>query len=954
MKKFNPNFLLPFILIGFIFLLFSEYEVFFGNEKDVNTYHSTIKNISANLPLNDGSVVSIVKNNIVNNTLINIVDNWNSNRLSQSSSTNSTKRNKNSASTVFPNSSEVFSEVENTKDNNSDSYNYSQSVNSNYFKIQNTYYSSNLNKSSNNGNVGPLNFQEVPIVYHNIRNYYQNNVLPSSVNSNLVGLFANNTGPRKVTDNTTSEDPFNPGGGTDNPDYYNDVPIGDGFINLLFFAFVYALIVLKRAHKPKDQLKKSFTMKRFFYIVIFLNIGAGLYSSPTDNVIFLNIGRMNVAANGVSGVSLYIPQAMRHLTVSGGDSVKVIQNGVTELGGNFYQSATTNVFGVSSLTTTTSTGTFRFITNHGSGAKRYITTYTSDSLTCASFDRGQYFVAFPNITLNSNDTLVIPARMGIDAISFHKGVTNTDGTMILRSDKLSGYDYDASLRITGVGTSSALVDLGSVIVEREMSLYRSTTSLFPFATPFYNTQISGYFAGNWVRRPVADAPFGGTTYVYGNKDNNPADNVIDMDQYVYSAAEKLVPAQPYLIKPRPAGFDYSTLQAQGGLWYTGEPAASLYDKGKFSFNGKVYKVAPYSEQLFAEDNLVSNTVNNTPSATVNWLIGNSYSCPISTVELAKQLQNSNGLTFSSTIYVLTAGSQGYQPMTISGSGNDISVSDYTEIPSMSVFMLRLSKSVAQNGTLNLGKDILRHGKFSHGSPSAIKSFANTKATSTINQINFRMSQDSNERVYDLTAIGLRGDASLGSDNYDLAKALNIDPNSFQLYTLSSTGAKLSANGVPTTVDYVRMAVKPTSDTASYKIEATNVETLMSDGAWLVDSLTNTVVNLKTDQTYRFKTTPVDKPERFKVYFKAPPGVDGTISKINGRFIDNTMILNNLTKEDLHNTVYLFNLDGNKIFSNEVKNYPEMKFNATLPPGIYILHMEGNRNQTIKLVKTSRL
>ena len=113
-----------------------------------------------------------------------------------------------------------------------------------------------------------------------------------------------------------------------------------------------------------------------------------------------------------------------------------------------------------------------------------------------------------------------------------------------------------------------------------------------------------------------------------------------MDQYVYMAAETLVPAQAYLIKPRPSNYSYANLQTSGGLWYTGA-TASAYDKGKFSFNGKVYTVTPYQEQLFAEDVLTSKSASGTPLSTVNWLIGNSYTCPISTAELARAMVTEN-------------------------------------------------------------------------------------------------------------------------------------------------------------------------------------------------------------------------------------------------------------------------------------------------------------------------
>ena len=380
------------------------------------------------------------------------------------------------------------------------------------------------------------------------------------------------------------------------------------------------------------------------------------------NVTFVNTGQMYVAPQSSSaGVSLYVPDAMRQLTVSG-RTVGIIQNGITELGGNFYQDALSTVFVVDGSTNTTSTGKFRFVKDTGTNR-----TITTQSVNINAFDRGSYYIAFPNIEISTNDSIAVPGKMGIDALSLHR-VNNKTGKLILRSDVVNSKSYDASLRVNQAGTSSSLVDLGAVIVERDMTIYRpsnGSTQLFGFATPFKDTQLSGYFAGNWVRRPLNTGTYGHTTYIYGNKDNSPADAIIDQDQYVYLAAEKLVPAQAYLIKPRPNAYAYSNLQAESGLWYTGEPNPSLYDKGKYYFNGKVYTVTPYSEQLFAEDVLFSGSINTASlGSTVNWLIGNSYTCPLPISLLSDAIGNSN-LVFSPYIYVYPAGSSTYQAVDIS-------------------------------------------------------------------------------------------------------------------------------------------------------------------------------------------------------------------------------------------------------------------------------------------------
>jgi len=712
-----------------------------------------------------------------------------------------------------------------------------------------------------------------------------------------------------------------------------------------------------------NEIMKNENLIANILAIVLLSCVVNVYAS-TNNVVFLNTGKMYVGTSSHSSkVALYIPQAFRDANnAQVTDSVDVELAGYMELGGNFFHDAAYNAFRLNpNGYTKTPDGVFRFSGNHSNGARRYITTYTSDSLYCTAFDRGAYYAAFPNIVLDSNDTLVVPARMGVDATTFKRGTTNASGYLVLRSDKLnpSGayYDYDASLRITGSGSSASLVDAGSVIVEREMSLYRygdgSSPSLFPFATPFNGTQLSGYFAGNWVRRPLVDASYGGTTYIYGNKDNNPADNYIDMDQYVYIAAEKLVPAQAYLIKPRPTGYDYSILKNSAGLWYT-DDAPSAYDKGKFYFNGKVYTVTPYSEQLFAEDNLKTLSATGTTSTTVNWLVGNSYTSPISTVELAKVMEKATGLSFASTAQIYVAGSQSYVPVTVSGSGDAITVSDYKEIPAMSVFMLTLKSGYLQNGTLSLGKALLKHGKYSHGNPSAVRAQTGETSSSVDNQINFRVYPADNLNVFDLAAVGLRQNSSAGSDDYDVQKLYNEDNSAFQVYSLSETGTKLVANGVPLNTDSVQIGFKAPTTGGQFIIEASNVSTLSTGGAWMLDKKTSTLVDLYTQNQYTFTSEKSDATNRFTLYFKVPKSLnastDSPTPEIEGRFTDNALVLKQLGESDLNSLVRVLDVQGRILSESTVNSYPEYHLQANYPQGVYVVQVKGARNQALKVVK----
>ena len=685
------------------------------------------------------------------------------------------------------------------------------------------------------------------------------------------------------------------------------------------------------------------------YIVAISQLYAQSPDSP-DDIIFVNKGQIHIKSGGTNDVAMYVPFGMRHT----GNEPSVILNGQLNLGGNLYHDATTNIFVIDPLTTlSTSTGIFRFVKDYA-GTNRYITTYSQDITT---FDKGLRYVAFPHIEIATNDSIVVPGKMGIDASTLKRSGSK-NGHFILRSDVVSGNAYDASLRITQSGTSASLVDLGSVVVERDMSLYRpdaSTSQLFGFATPFKNTQRSGYYAGNWVRRPLGDGTYGHTTYVYANKDNSPADGLIDGDQYISYAEQTLSPAQAYLIKPRPAGFDYSTLQAQSGLWYTGEPIASMYDKGKFYFDGKVYQSPVYQEQLFADDVLYANTISTTGplGSTVNWLIGNSYTSPISTKLLAKAMENS-GLAFSPVLYVFPAGATTYQACDISGSGDAIVVADIKEIPAMSIFMVRVSRNSIQNGTLSIGKDLLRHADVSHNNPQYAKGISKAPAQSSIsNQVTFRVSPTENSNIFDMAAIGLRATAITGSDNYDMAKVSVNDDNLFQLYTLSSTNSKLSANGVPLNIDAVRLGFRSTNYASNYKLEAKHVQSLSSEGLWLEDTKTATFTDLLLESSYHFTSEPGDTEERFLVHFISPisSGInDNPWGKIEAYTVNDNLVIRNLISSDLGSNAYIYDASGRLLKSLEVSKAPQFEMPFNYLPGVYVLQIRGSRTTTIKFVK----
>ena len=197
---------------------------------------------------------------------------------------------------------------------------------------------------------------------------------------------------------------------------------------------------------------------------------------------FVNIGHMYVAAQADDeGVSLYVPNSVLMTDKSGllpaaPSSVEIVQEGITSIGGSFYQESKGRVFTVDINGWGTDEGTIEFLDNATVNASkaRYISTETKAAM--SSFERASRYVAFPNIRIATNDTIFLPGRMGIDAATI-KRISGKKGVLYLKSDEegtgSSAKIFDASLRVSAVGASptaasAALVDAGSVTVERNI------------------------------------------------------------------------------------------------------------------------------------------------------------------------------------------------------------------------------------------------------------------------------------------------------------------------------------------------------------------------------------------------------------------------------------------------------------------------------------------------------
>jgi hypothetical protein len=344
--------------------------------------------------------------------------------------------------------------------------------------------------------------------------------------------------------------------------------------------------------------------------------------------------------------------------------------------------------------------------------------------------------------------------------------------------------------------------------------------------------------------------------------------------------------------------------------------------------------------VFAGTVLFSALLNLYPpiGTTINWLIGNSYTSAIDVQKLANLLVNSE-LIFYPLVYVFPPGSTAYQVYNTNPDFQGPQAIDLTDIPAMSIFMIRLDGTVPQQGMFSIGKDITTHGSLGH----------NLRSTSQYDrEILFRVTPEDNDNIFDLAAIGIRPNVNTVFNDQDIAKVFMIGNDAFQLYTLSEDNVKLSSNAVPPGTQTVRLCLAPGHTAGRLKLRAARQESL--NNVWIEDLLMRRTVNLKETAEYVFDSDPQDVAERFIVHFsKAPTGSDNLTDDnfLQCYYLNKQLVIKGLEPKDLNAEIAVVNMQGQLMKRTTINQTPEARIPITLPTGVYIAKLTGYRNVTVK-------
>ncbi len=688
-------------------------------------------------------------------------------------------------------------------------------------------------------------------------------------------------------------------------------------------------------------MKKTDTLW-ILLISLVLPLFAFSQAERRTKAIFVNTGSMNVAVNptGTNRTTLYIAGS-----ISATDSCNIVQNGITEITGDLFHGADTHLFNTNTNGNGNSTGTFQF-SGLSSGSVRYLASIADN----ASFDRTNKYIAFPKILINTNDEILIASRMGIDAASIARN-SGFKGKLVLKSETLlSGHSrkvYDASLRIVGSGSSATLVAAGSVATERDATAYIDSTGLgantplFGFATPFNGTQLAGYFASNWLRQTTAGTN-AHITYALGE------------NQLVNNPSQSLTPGNGYFVRLRDKTANYNALLSSG-IVATVEGQDLNTTKTKYMFNGKIYDFSSLSEQVFTETS-ISRTISSSGTSSNNWVIGNSYTSPISIAKLGAALSASSPVTFDGKIYLLPYGSTTYQPYNYITGASDPSNPLFTEIPATSVFMLRTAAN-SKAGTFNITKEMLTHGASTYNTTLRTAAL-NSQATGNFyDYVSFIVHLATNENIYDRTAIAVYDEASMDFDSFDAEKT---NSDIFSIYTLSADNVALATNKIPTEIYPINMAFVVNTVTTDFNLEVSTLGIVKGQGLWLEDKQTNSISKMEQGDTYSFTASPGDEPNRFVVYFvdtKATSEVgDEAIVPIMAVCKGKTVVIKNLQEMmDKDSRLSIIDLQGRLLIRDIVSQYPDQQIDVSkLETGTYILKITGKRHYSFKFVKNKAL
>ena len=201
-------------------------------------------------------------------------------------------------------------------------------------------------------------------------------------------------------------------------------------------------------------------------------------------------------------------------------------------------------------------------------------------------------------------------------------------------------------------------------------------------------------------------------------------------------------------------------------------------------------------------------------------------------------------------------------------------------------------------------------------------------------------------INDVAHVVFNSDATLNFDTeFDAYKLMGITqaPN---LYSRLPSDIIAAVNSLPWTGASQVVPMGFTCGVSGvYHITASNLESFNSTTQiYLEDLKANITQNLTSDPVYQFSYVKGEDPGRFLLHFsRSILGVDDQQGdNIQIYAYDNIVYVKHLTPGDIHGTVLIYDITGQKVFSGELSNLRLNKFPLLVTTGVYMVKVQTDR------------
>lgn len=233
-------------------------------------------------------------------------------------------------------------------------------------------------------------------------------------------------------------------------------------------------------------------------------------------------------------------------------------------------------------------------------------------------------------------------------------------------------------------------------------------------------------------------------------------------------------------------------------------------------------------------------------------------------------------------------------------------------------------------------------KRTHGSVSYLRS---TATDEPIDELLIETT-DQETKGYDRLCVVFRDDANLtANDTYDTPKLFNRSGGVNQIYTKSSDNKTLTTNIIPSETKRLTMYFEPSHTVQEVVLTAGRLESLQSITQVILE---DTKTGIKTDLTdipsYTFMSYPTDQSDRFTLHFSSTPmSINDVVSSVapNAYYQNGVIYIQKLQNDDLGKEISVYNMQGQILHKERVREITPCKITKVLDTGIYVIRIDNN-------------